>query len=106
MAEVKDALRAEVPAVCKTYCALVWDETLNQAGVEASSVLRRAESIYYPPAIRPSSFSDSKADLVSSEAVEIQGIPSKALPAANTFSKGAELAEDTIGAGDANKEIV
>ena len=51
--ETEDALRAEVPAVCRTYCALVWDETLNQVGVEASSVLRRAESIYYPPAIRP-----------------------------------------------------
>ena len=52
VAETKDSLRAEVPAVCRTYCALIWDEALNQAGVEASSVLRKAKSIYYPPAIR------------------------------------------------------
>ena len=30
----------------------MWNEALNQAGVEASSALRRAENVYYPPAIR------------------------------------------------------
>ncbi|XP_050291679.1 uncharacterized protein LOC126732728 [Quercus robur] len=104
--EIEDALRAEVPVVCRTYCALVWDEALNQAGVKASSVLRKAKSIYYPPTIRLPSSSDSKAGPVSSEAGEIQGIPSKAPPTTNTFSKGAELAEDTTGLGDANKETV
>ena len=44
--ETKDTLRAEVPSVCRTYYALVWDEALNQAGVEASSVLRKVESFY------------------------------------------------------------
>ena len=33
---------------------LVWDEALNQAGVEASFMLRKAESIYYPPGHTPS----------------------------------------------------
>ena len=70
MAEIEDTLRAEVPAICRTYCALVWDEALNQAGVEASSILRKAESVYYPPTIRPSSFSDSKADPTSLKASE------------------------------------
>ena len=46
--ETEDNLRAKVPAVCRTYCALVWDEALNQAEVKASSVLRKAKSIYYP----------------------------------------------------------
>ena len=55
MAETEDALKAEVPGVCRTYCALVWDEALNQAEVEASSMLRKAESVYYLPTIRPSS---------------------------------------------------
>ena len=40
MAEIEDALKAEVPGVCRTYCALVWDEALNQARVKASSMLR------------------------------------------------------------------
>jgi len=92
--------------LCRTYCALVWDEALNQAGVKASSVLRKAKSIYYRPTIRLSSSLDSKADPVFSEAGEIQGIPSKTPPVANTFSKGAELAGDTTGVGDANKETV
>ena len=52
MVETEDSLKAEVPTMCRTYCALIWDEALNQAGVKASSVLRKAKSIYYPPAIR------------------------------------------------------
>ena len=44
MVETEDSLRAEVPTVCRTYCDLVWDVALNQARVEAFSVLRKAES--------------------------------------------------------------
>ena len=29
MAETKDALRAEVPAVCRAFCAQTWEEALN-----------------------------------------------------------------------------
>ena len=29
VAETEDALRAEVPGVCRLYCAQVWDEALN-----------------------------------------------------------------------------
>ena len=106
VAETKDALKAEVLAVCRTYCALVWNKALNQAWVEVSSILRKLESIYYPLAIRPSSSSGSQADPVSSEDGEIQVSPSNVPPIANTSSKGVELAEDTSGMGDANKEAV
>ena len=51
VAETEEALWAEVSGVCRNYCLQVWNEALNQAGVEASSVLRTAESVYYPPAI-------------------------------------------------------
>ncbi|KAL0007968.1 hypothetical protein SO802_009470 [Lithocarpus litseifolius] len=54
VAETEEALRAEVSGVCRTYCRQVWLEALNQAGVEASSTLRKAKSVYYPAAIRPS----------------------------------------------------
>ena len=37
VAETEDALRAEVPAVCRAYCAQTWEEALNQAGIEAFS---------------------------------------------------------------------
>ena len=50
--ETKETLRAEVPAVCRIYCAQFWDETLNRAGVEASSKLRKPENVFYPSTIR------------------------------------------------------
>ena len=54
MAETEEALRAEVLGVCMIYYSQTWYEALNQAGVKASSALRRAENVYYPPAIRRS----------------------------------------------------
>ena len=62
MAETEEALRAEVSKVCRNYCLQVWNEALNQAGVEASFVLRKTESVYYPLAIRDSSSSSAKVD--------------------------------------------
>ena len=52
VAETEDALRAEVPAVCHAYYAQTWEEALNQAGVEASSELRRPKSIIFPLALQ------------------------------------------------------
>ncbi|XP_030923415.1 uncharacterized protein LOC115950345 [Quercus lobata] len=106
VAKTEDALRAEVPAFCKTCCAQTWEKALNQTGVEASSMFRRAESVYYPPAIRLVSSSDSKADPVPSEAAEALRSPPRAHPAANTSSEGGEQAEDTTRARDANKSTV
>ena len=52
VAETEDALRAEVSAVCRAYCAQTWEEALNRAGIDASSELRRSENIFFPPAIQ------------------------------------------------------
>ena len=106
VAKTEDALKAEVPTVCRTYCALVWDKALNQARVEASSVLRKAKNVYYPPAIHLSSSSDSKADPASSKAGDIQGSLPKIPPAANTPSEGVEQAKDTSKTGEINKDVV
>ena len=51
VAETKETLRAEVPAVCRIYCSQTWDEALNRAGVEASSELRKPENVFYSFAI-------------------------------------------------------
>ena len=51
VAETEDTLQAQVLAICRTYYAQTQGEALNQAGVEASSELRRPESIYFPLAI-------------------------------------------------------
>ena len=52
VAEIKAALKAQVPGVCRLYCSQVWNEALKQAGVDASSNLWKAECVFYPPAIR------------------------------------------------------
>ena len=36
VAETKDVLRVEVPAVCRAYCTQTWEEALNQAGIDIS----------------------------------------------------------------------
>ena len=52
MAETEDALRAEVPAVCRAYCTQTWEEALNRAGIDASSELRKLENIIFLPALQ------------------------------------------------------
>ena len=52
IAETEDALQAEVPTMCRAYCAQTWEEALNQAGVEASSELRRPKRIIFPSALQ------------------------------------------------------
>ena len=61
VAETEDGLRAEVPTVCRAYCAQTWEKALNRAGIDASSELRRPENIFFPPAIQaPGSTSGQK----------------------------------------------
>ena len=60
--ETETNLKAQVSGVCRLYCSQVWAETFNQAGVKASFELRRAENVYYPPAIQESAPASFKAD--------------------------------------------
>ena len=89
VAETEKALRAEVSEVCRTYCSQVWNEALNQAKVEASSVLRMAESVYYPLVIRDVS-SGSRTD-TTSEVIKVSKDSSASVP--TSFDKPAEKAE-------------
>ena len=52
VAETEDALRAEVPAVCRAYYTQTWEEVLNRAGIDASSKLRKPENIIFRPALQ------------------------------------------------------
>ena len=81
MAETEDTLRAEVPAVCRAYCAQTWEEALNQAGVEASSGLRKPESIIFPSALQIPKQAET-APLVPQPTAEAppQPLPSTAQP--------------------------
>ena len=52
IAETEDTLRVEVPAVCRAYCTQTWEEAFNRAGIDASSELRKPESIIFPLALQ------------------------------------------------------
>ena len=68
VAETQAHLKAQIPGVCRLYCSQVWNEALKRAGVEALSDLWKAESIYYPPAIRETASTNSKAVSTPEEA--------------------------------------
>ena len=102
--ETEKALRAKVAEVCRFYCLQVWNEALDQVGVEASSSLRRAKNVYYPLAIRVLGFLGSKADLVSSGTDKGKESPTKVLPIANISSKEAKSFEDAKKAAATTKE--
>ena len=63
VAKTKETLGAEVPTVCRIYCAQTWDEALNRAGVEASSELRKVENVFYLSAIRASNPPSTQDDV-------------------------------------------
>ena len=72
VAKTEDTLRAQVPAVCRTYCAQTWEEALNRAGVESSSELRRPENVYFPLAIRASAPPSIQGDVTSTVTDPVQ----------------------------------
>ena len=105
MAKTKEALRAEVSKVCRTYCLQVWNETFNQVGTEASSVLRKAKSVYYPQAIRSSSSSSSKADTPPEVANPEKSSLKKVPPTSGSPSKVAEQLELNETKTEVTKEV-
>ena len=72
IAETEDTLWAQVLTVCRTYCTQTQEEALNQAGVKASSKLRRLESIFFPPAIRVSDLPSTQGEVASIVADPVQ----------------------------------
>ena len=49
--ETQVRLAEELSEVCRDYCSVIWDKTLNVSGVPADSVWRLSESIFYPSEI-------------------------------------------------------
>ena len=90
MAKIKETLKTEVYGVCRTYCLQVWNQALNQAGMEASSTLRRVENVYYPPAIQASSPSGSKAKTAPKNPNPNKDASAKALPSPSSSPKKVE----------------
>ena len=50
--ETENALRAEVPVVCRAYCTQTWEEAFNRVGIDASFELRKPENIIFPLALQ------------------------------------------------------
>ena len=80
IAETEEALRAEVPMVCRIYCAKTWDEALSRAGVEASSELRRPENVFYLEAICSSAPPTHQAEATPSTANPNEEVLALSLP--------------------------
>ena len=106
--ETKEALRAEISGVCRTYCLQVWNEATNLAGmigIKASLTFRRVENVYYPPAIRAPDFSTSQDDAEPKDLSSIQEIPAQDLPPPNSPPKGVEQADTTVKEKENTKEV-
>ena len=89
-AKPNETLKAKVLEVCRNYCLQVWNEALNHARVKASSTLRRAKSVYYPPTIRAPASTSSKADTPSDVAKLEKDSPDKVALSSSSLSKKAE----------------
>ena len=90
VAKTETNLKAQILEVCRLYCSQVWAKALNQAGVEASSKLRRLENVYYPPAIREPAPASSEADIALESAEAGQN---SATNASTSLDKPAEETE-------------
>ena len=94
VAETEETFRSEVTGVCRVYYLQVWNEALNQVGVEASSAFRRAENVYYPPAIRTSGPSSSQDDTTPNATSPTEEALSKDPPSPSNPQKGEEQAKE------------
>ena len=83
----------------------MWNEALNQARVEASSTLKKAESIYYPPAIHARGSASSKVDTSSNVAELGKGSLAKVPPSSSSPSKEAQQYRVVEKKADANKGV-
>ena len=80
----------------------MWNEAQNQAGVDASSTLRRAENVFYPPTIRASGPSSSKAESAPNDPDLSKDASTSALPSSTIPPKEV----DHVGAAEKEKDTV
>ena len=84
VAETQATLKAQIPGVCRFYCSQVWEEALKRAGVDASSDLWKAESVFYPAAIRDAT---STSSVTTDAQPEEEVTPSGYLQASGSTNK-------------------
>ena len=89
----------------ENYCLQVWNKAFNQAGVEVSFALRKAESVYYPPAIRTLGLASSKVDTSSKVAELGKGSLAKAPPSYGSLLKETQQQGVAEKEANANKRV-
>ena len=102
MADTQAILKAQIPGVCRLYCSQVWNETLKQVGVEASSDLWKAEKVYYPPTIRETAPVNSETVSAPKEAEAARPEATLAVSTTNEPAEGGELLGVTETRGSSN----
>ena len=95
VAKTQAFLKAQILGLCRLYCSQVWDEALKRAGVEASSDLRKVESVFYPPAIRDTISTSSETMNVPQEAETAQSEVAQIIIIPGESTKGGEPHEAT-----------
>lgn len=83
----------------------MWNETLNQARVDASSIVRRAENVFYPPAIGASGPSSSKAESAPKDPNLSKDTSASALPPSTLPPKEVNHVGATEKEKDTTKEV-
>ena len=104
MADTQASLKAQIPGVCRLYCSQVWEEAPIWAGVNASSELWKAESIFYPPAIRETASSSSEAVRDPEEASAAQSEAAQIIVPSGKSTDEGEPPDAARAPGDLNSE--
>ena len=72
--KTEQRLAEEVAEVCRDYCSVTWDATLNSAGVPTESELRKAERVFYPEHIKEILTNPSSAALPSPSLEQVPSV--------------------------------
>ena len=105
VAETQASLKAQILGVCRLYCSQVWNEALKRAGVEASFDLWKAESVFYPPAIRETTSASSETMSVPQEVEAAQLEATQIIVTPGESIEGGETHKATETPGGLNPEM-
>ena len=86
-------MRGQVTKVCRGYCLQVWNESLNQAGVDASSPLKRVENVFNPSTLRIADPLSSQIEAIPKAPESNQAASTDATPSSTVPPKEAEQAD-------------
>ena len=104
MADTQASLKTQISGVCRLYYFQVW-EALKRAGVDASSDLWKAESIFYPPAICETASFSSEAMRDSQEASAAQLEAAQIIVPSGELTDEGEPFDATKAPGGLNSEM-